>query len=240
VTGSTQFATLGYEGKFFGTTAASLTGSGFSVSYDATSKTYVMDLPAFQAGVFESDNPSDWTNWTGNLTDPSNPGKLQPFVVGAGRGNLDYTAWAFYQQPDGPAGWLAFGLATPQSAVPVTGSATYTATAYGYGGAYIEGKATLQFDFGASTLAGKLDVWDAEWDPGQFSYGHFTFTETVVGTGSSLGQFSGELLDSTTNQHGSFEGMFTGPNAQELMARWTATYPNPGQVMYGVWVGKKD
>jgi hypothetical protein len=34
--------------------------------------------------------------------------------------------------------------------------------------------------------------------------------------------------------------MFTGPHAEELMARWYASYPNSDNIMYGVWVGKKN
>jgi hypothetical protein len=42
-------------------------------------------------------------------------------------------------------------------------------------------------------------------------------------------------------EHGTFNGLFTGPSAQELMARWTAPMPGPNttQQMFGVWVGKK-
>ena len=44
---------------------------------------------------------------------------------------------------------------------------------------------------------------------------------------------------------GSFNGIFTGPNAEELMARWTADYFVQGvtaqpEKMIGVWVGKKN
>ena len=237
VTSPTQFATLGYEGKFVGAVEGSLYGSGFSVSYDAAANDYVIDVPASRPGVFESAD-SGGSVITGKLTDPSNPDQLQPISFGAGRSGLEYTAWAFYQKEDLTAGWMAFGVPTPQSAVPVTGSAGYTAEAHGYGGAYIEGKATLQFNFGAGTLSGSFDAWDAEYDPGVMSYGHFDLVNTVVGSGQSSGQFSGDLSGGT--QHGSFNGMFTGPNAEELIARWHATYPNSDNIMYGVWVGQKN
>lgn len=240
VTSSTQFATLGYEGLFAGTTAASLIGSGFSVSYDAAANNYVMDVPVSRPGVFESPDSSGSSVLTGKLTDPANPGQSQPPGFGVSRSTFNYTAWAFYQQEDSPAGWMAFGSATPSSGVPLTGSAAYTAEAHGYGGAYIDGKATLQFDFGAGALSGTFDAWDAEYDPGALSYGHFDLVNTVVGSGQNLGQFSGELLGRTGNQRGSFNGLFTGPNAEELMSRWTASYPNSDQVMYGVWIGKKN
>jgi hypothetical protein len=72
------------------------------------------------------------------------------------------------------------------------------------------------------------------------SYGHFDFANTVVGIGQALGQYSGELARGTSTQHGSFNGMFTGPNAEELIGRWTAPYPNSDNIMYGVWIGKKN
>jgi hypothetical protein len=199
-----------------------------------------MDVPASQPGIFQTDDFTAGTNWTGKLTDPSLPGQSQPIAFGAGRPGFEYTAWSWYQKTDLTAGWMAFGLATPQSAVPVSGSATYTADVLGYGGAYFDGKATLNFNFGANTLGGNLEVWDGEWAPRTMSYYQFNFANTVVGSGSNLGQFSGELVNSANSQHGSFNGLFTGPNAQELMARWNATYPNSDNLMYGVWVGKKD
>ena len=249
VTSSTQFATLGYQGLFSGkNTAASLIDSGFSVSFDAAAKYYVMDVPVSQPGVFESPD-SGGNSFLGKLTDLSSPGQSQPLVLNVGRSTsgsnsttFDYTAWATYQQQisseEWNAGYMAFGVPTPQSGVPVTGSATYTAEALGYGGGYIDGKATLQFDFGAGSLTGTLDLWDAEWDPGVFPRGHFDLTHTVVGSGVTAGQFSGEL--SGDMQHGSFNGLLTGPNAQELMARWNATYPNSDNIMYGILVGKKN
>lgn len=237
VTASTQFATLGYEGKFSTNSEASLIGTGFSVSFDAAANDYVIDVPASAPGVFETTDPNDWS---GKLTDPANPGQFQSLGFLAGNFGLKYTAWAAYQGEDMTTGVMAFGMATPSSAVPVTGTASYTADVLGYGGGYIGGLAKLQFDFGASTLGGTLDLWDAEYDPGAVALGHFDFINTLVGSGSQAGHYSGDLLDSTTAQHGSFDGLFTGPNAQELMARWTATYPNSDNVMFGIWLGKKN
>ena len=43
---------------------------------------------------------------------------------------------------------------------------------------------------------------------------------------------------------GAFDGRFTGPAAEELMARWTAPYLNPStqqwKDMFGIMVGKKE
>src|SRR5690606_16715842 len=75
---------------------------------------------------------------------------------------LTYTSFATYYQAgpfeDLPHGFVAFGFATPVGAVPVNGSATYTAIAAGAsrdGNMYIGGSATLQFDFAQGTLNGQ-------------------------------------------------------------------------------------
>ena len=69
---------------------------------------------------------------------------------------------------------------------------------------------------------------------------HFTMANTALGSGQNLGQFSGDLADGANSRRGSLNGQLTGPNARELMARWTASYPNSENVMYGILVGKKD
>ena len=70
--------------------------------------------------------------------------------------------------------------------------------------------------------------------------GRYDFLNTVYGSGSTT--FSGQLSKLGIAQFGAFDGQFTGPNAQELMARWSAPYIDPvtSQVstMFGVWVGK--
>lgn len=239
VTASTQFTTLGYQGNFDRTSAASLEGNGFSVRYDAAANNYVIDVPASQPGVFEYSS-KEGSLFSGKLTDPAQLGQFQAISFGVSPSQFDYTAWAFYQKTDLTAGWFAFGTPTSQTEVPVAGIASYTAEAHGYGGAYVDGRAKLQFNFGAGILSGTLDLWDAEYDPGIMSYGHFTMANTALGSGQNLGQFSGDLADASNSRRGIFNGQLTGPNAKEVMARWTASYPNSENVMYGILVGKKD
>ena len=73
------------------------------------------------------------------------------------------------------------------------------------------------------------------------SLGTYTFVNTVFGVGHTT--FSGDLSHVGFSTLGSFNGLFTGPAAQELMARWSAPYENPDthamQEMFGIWVGKK-
>jgi len=250
VTSSTQFATLGYEAKQE-TKGQTLTGGGFSVRYDAAANNYVFDLPAPEPGVFMSENTPDRYQ-AGKLTDPANPGQLQPMYMQVMRpGPADtllpgfqYTTWGYYTTNQS-IGYFAFGLPTPGSGVPLTGNAAYTAYALGQDAYFdpVDGIAKLQFNFGAGTLSGTFEAWDAEYDRGVFPLGNFTFTNTVVGAGSNLGQFSGDLTSSAGFQPGSFNGLLTGPNAEELMARWSfpAQYSTGAGITYfGIWVGKKD
>jgi hypothetical protein len=171
---------------------------------------------------------------------PSNP-ELQ----------LTYTTLAGYNGSDGqgvPFGWFAFGAATRTGAVPVTGSAAYSALVRGASverNATVEGLAALQFDFGAGTLSGHMDP--ILHDPTGLGFndtplGRYEFVNTIYGSGSTT--FSGQLSNPALTGLGSFNGLFTGPSGEELMARWSAPYQFPGisgtQQMFGVLVGKRE
>ncbi|MEO7364956.1 MAG: hypothetical protein ABIW03_01395 [Sphingomicrobium sp.] len=218
--------------------------------YDAAAGLYVMDFPSTAAGGFYQYNGNspnaDW--WNGDLE--SSPGTwLAAANVAKPTGpklKLTYTTIAGYDtsgmSPE-PFGWVAFGTATPAGAVPVTGSATYGAIVRGSSidnNYYITGTATMQFDFGAGTLAGHLDPMLNDLGGGSLGLGRYDFLSTVFGVGST--SFSGQLQNPSVTGNGTFDGIFTGPGAQELMARWQAPYVNPvthqTSTMFGVWVGK--
>ena len=103
----------------------------------------------------------------------------------------------------------------------------------------VRGTATLAFDFAAGTLGGHFDPTHYDLllfgGNGQ-SLGRYDFVNPVYSAGSPI--FSGQLTKAGTTEMGAFDGQFTGPSAQELMARWTIT--NGGNpTMFGVWVGSK-
>jgi len=248
VTTSTQFPTLGYEGSGTNPTAASLTGTGFSVKYDAGSKSYIMDVPASQPGAFQALTSGE-RYWNGTLGDGT--GGRQPIFVDVFRPGsqnsdlaLTYTSFGIYEANSGSEfGAFAFGIPTPNSAVPLSGSATYSAFVAAkadvdYG---ISGSASLNFDFGAGTLSGHFDPVIFDLLAGNTSLGHYGFVNTVYSAGSTV--FSGNLSSPGVTGQGSFNGQFTGPAAQELMARFNAPFIDPHskqqKVMVGVWVGKK-
>jgi hypothetical protein len=240
VTASTDFAVIGSEATG---PSSPLTAAGFSVRYDAASGAYILDFPSTEPAAFYAYNTAaDIDNayyWNGvaevhevSVRKPSNP-ELP----------LSYTTLATYGTfEDGsvPFGWLAFGSATPVGGVPVAGSASYTAEVAGSTidrFHYVGGTATLQFNFGAGTLSGHFDpvFLDANGHLGRYD-----FVNTVYGSGSTI--FSGQLSTAGIAQNGTFDGQFTGPNAQELMARWNAPYVDllTGQqsTIFGVWVGR--
>jgi hypothetical protein len=237
---------LGLEAAAHGTSASALAKNGFSVRYDSTAQGYFIDLPSRDEFLFKSSN-EDSTYWhgfdgsyvSGTFIDVFKPTSTNPEV------QLTYTSFGvtngYYTSP---YGFIAFGSATPSSGVPVTGTATYDA--YVRGGtldsfAFISGDATLQFNFGAGTLGGHFDPTH-ELNGVVTSLGRYNFVNTVFGIGSP--SFSGNLSHSSMSLLGAFDGRFTGPSAQELMARWTASYLPPGSQqpgeMFGVWVGKKQ
>jgi hypothetical protein len=251
---STNFAALGLEAGGLTGSSTSLINSGFAVSYNAEAGVYVIDLPSSAPAGFYEDtrNTPNSRFWNGKIAEaPANvsvdasvfkPGATNPVI------QLTYTTYALYGSTylGGPFGFVAFGTPTPQSGVPVLGSASYNATVEGAtldAGDYVKGNATLQFNFAAGTLSGHFDpvIYDLlAYGEGGLSLGHYDFTNTIYSTGST--SFSGDLVQAGLSEHGSFNGLFTGPGAEELMARWTAPYTNPNthlnSQIFGIWVGK--
>jgi len=143
-------------------------------------------------------------------------------------------------------GYVALGIGTPTQGVPSSGTATYDALVVGSSGSGnfdvgVGGSAALSFDFGSGALSGHFDPILYSSDGTATTLGRYNFVKTVFSAGST--SFSGELSNSAVATNGSFAGLFTGPNAEELMSRWTAPYALPGSstpgTMFGVWVGKR-
>ena len=254
ITTSTTFAALGLEASSRNIAASSLVGTGFSARYDATSNAYIIGLPTQAPGTFVGDpdgrGPGFWVgNIQGTIFDDVSIATSTP------NNQLAYTsigdADGYYTSA---LSFFAFGSATPPSGMPVSGSATYIADVFGttldsdpshFPTKTIGGTATLQFDFGAGTLAGHFDPVLNVLGPSNSviatNLGSYNFVNTVYAAGKT--DFSGQLSISGASSPGAFDGQFTGPAAQELMARWTAPYLIPGSQqwsqMFGVWVGKK-
>lgn len=246
ITTNTNFAVLGLEASDKNIPASSLARDGFTVRYDAATQGYFMDLPSTDEFRFNNfgETSSFWSAfiatgfYSGTILDIFKPSQTNPEI------QLAYTSFGissgYYTTP---FGFFAFGIPTPASGVPISGTATYDAHVAGgtmNSFASIGGDATLQFNFGAGTLSGQFDPVH-QLNGVNTSLGRYSFLDTVFGVGST--NFSGSLSHSGLSTLGAFDGRFTGPAAQELMARWTAPYLPPGSQqpaeMFGVWVGKR-
>ena len=242
-----------------------------SLRYRGSDGAYVISIPGYNPGTLATrgyegswSNSSAWLSVYGTLNElldgesgrqdavvslrwPSGP--LNP------SNDLQYTSWGSWgddptlngKAAAGTIGTFAYGIPTPQAEIPTTGSATYQAEIIGetdqaYPDSlyrdYIAGTAELRFDFAAGLLSGEMNPLICPWEC--TSLGTYTFAETVYATGSTTfsGKFSkdGEVIPSW------FEGSFNGPNAAELMARWSAKYDYDGGsfTMGGIWVGKQS
>ncbi len=175
-------------------------------------------------------------------------------VAGDGSTLGTVQAWTGYQytrvghvtsaQPGGAGGAFAFGVATPIGSVPITGTADYEATIDGHAGDWgLYGTAQFQFDFAAGRLSGTMDP-HTNGPMESPALPRYTFTQTVFSAGSPTFSGSFDIAGPTPS---SFQGQFTGPNAQELMATFKAPFldwdasenPTVSNVMEGVMVGKR-
>ena len=139
-------------------------------------------------------------------------------------------------------GHEAIGVATPAGGVPTSGSATFGGDILGvtnepHGDDYpVEGRITLSFDFGAGSLSGSIAPNLHQ----GFDMAPLAFHDTVYSTGSTT--FSGKF-DTSLPGVNSFNGLFTGPNAQELIGNFAFPYRSPTDDMIyqadGAFVGAK-
>ncbi|GAA5051820.1 hypothetical protein GCM10023208_12070 [Erythrobacter westpacificensis] len=157
-------------------------------------------------------------------------------------------------------GYVAFGQLTPADAIPRTGQATYGALLYGQsdnttmsngrGGNYeVTGTGQFVVNFGAGTVGGSLSPWlydpiagtltqlgDYTLETGQITYDNSEFFPDPAFFGGIAGP------NTPSGSGGYYQGQFTGPNAEELIARWFAQTVDPvsgGQLdIFGAAVGK--
>jgi hypothetical protein len=191
-----------------------------NVRWNASSQAYEVTFSG-QAATIEAILPAAPYAQAGRLR--AFDGTLLPPTLQAWTG-LAYTRSGYVTGSDNA---FAFGLATPAGGVPVTGMATYTADLTG--GAFtpegtavwgLYGSAKLNFDFAAGTLGGYMDPHlNGPMETPEVP--RYNFVNTIFSPGSTT--FSGSF-DAAGPTPSSFEGQFTGPAAQELMATFRAPY----------------
>lgn len=150
-------------------------------------------------------------------------------------------------------GMVAFGIATPAGQVPQSGSAAFHGTVRGSTdianadgwGSYqvpVDGSVDLNFDFAKGSLGGSMNLTLEDYDP--VSIGTFAFKDTVFGVGNTT--YSGAFASAVPGQN-SFNGQFTGPNAEETIGAWmlpfafttgssSITADGKNHQAFGVWI----
>jgi hypothetical protein len=256
-----------YKADSSGSPLTVLSGPGpqdVHFSYDAASNTYGITLPGFNSGTlantgYNGSEGQPATSTTSQLQENSMGFLMPAFVIlpvpGSEYSPLTYTSYGYWSgdtntAPNGEItrteGIFAYGIPTQAGDVPITGSASYSATIHGdlgpVAGWPIEGSVSLLFDFAAGELSGNMHprVYDS-FDGVFMDFGQYDFTQTVYSSGSTT--FSGKfIVPGMPGADSSFDGRFTGPQAAELMARFWAPYTFNGQqgMLSGIWVGEKN
>ena len=205
------------------------------VRYLASSNTYEVQLP----------NSQTWIGLVGQSENEATGGSVRV----SNQISSDYGTVFRWSVNGSSVGIEAAGTATAASAVPVNGTATYEArflgatSERGSGFSIVDpsvvGSMTLNFDFGAGTLSGRIvPSLDPEWH--DYPLDPLNFRDTVYSTGKTT--FSGKF-DTSLSGVNSFEGLFTGASAQGVIGNFAFPYRSPlnGQTYQagGAFVGKQ-
>jgi hypothetical protein len=206
------------------------------VRYVASSNSYEVELP----------NTQTWIALTAKSEAEADGGGV---AIARQYSGFQYSGLINWFKDGTSRGVEALGIATAAGSVPVTGSATFNANALGSTpetqnlsqlvSPFVYGPMTFNFDFAQGTLSGSFHAFlDPEWH--DYDLGTFNFRDTVYSSGSTT--FSGRFDTNLTGVN-SFSGLFTGPNAQELIGNFALPYKSPvdGQTYQsgGAFVGKK-
>lgn len=230
----------GYSGNPRALTPAIRDAAHSDATYDAYSVT--TQASSLSAGTLRVSRPG-----------PSNPlialtytgfGTSETVLAPSQHSTFPYTDFAY-----------GFGEATPASAVPSSGSATYNGVILGYSGVpsdgntrpyAISGDARMAYNFGAATLTGTLNPVATDRDTGtSYALGAYAFSGTGdAGKATFAGTFDKIInLPFSGDTRGSIKGQFTGPHAEEFYATWLIGMRDPkggsNIPVGGVIVGKQ-
>ena len=180
---------------------------------------------------------------------------VRAFNIEHSNSGFSYSAMATWARPDldfgftTDAGVVAFGPGTPAGKVPLTGTASYAGFVSGLSDAKqfdeagqgwyllpVGGTVQLNFDFAKSTLAGQLDLSIAG-GMNPVPVGTYSFAQTMFSPGSTT--YSGSFATPLSGLN-YFNGIFTGPNAEETIGSWAVPFQLNGEdhQALGAWIAK--
>lgn len=223
LTASQNFAVLGWmrpkDGEVLPVTSPDL-----SFSWQATAKTYEARLPGYEAAqlfyTFPGNNLLAFSlkTATGQVLD-------RAMTVNDGRRFSGRAGWHKREGESYPAGEFAFGIATPAGAVPSGSARTFfLASGFEYPGRSSAIDGELVFDPQNGKLSGYFDIAYVDaWGP--YEPVRYQVTSTTYVPGST--NFSATIVIPDAPSPGTIEGQFTGPNAEEVILRWSAPVREP-------------
>jgi C-lobe and N-lobe beta barrels of Tf-binding protein B len=223
--------------------------------------TYEIELPGAPVNGFTWHPLSLYGQGTGQTVLTDDTGDLLLVLSGSKDEGYRYSelaSWRWGGLPD-MIGAFAFGTLTPDGAVPVTGSATYSGIVAGksdviasdsFDGpnrAGVTGSVSLDFDFGTGSLGGAMTLNLTDNSGASLPVGTFNFKDTVFSVGST--SYSGKF-NATAAGDNFFLGKFTGPNAEETIGAWalpftldsgnaTISADHQAHQAFGAWIAKK-
>jgi hypothetical protein len=194
------------------------------VRYVQSSNSYEVQLPHSQTWAGISDEGPAGSPWL------SESFRGDTAALSLGSEDYQYSQVFAWTDLHGLHGYEAIGMATPAAEVPVTGSASYSGQILGSSpedhtdfGVTITGSINLSFDFGLGNLSGSINPI-LEQTLVAYPLDAVRFRDTVYSKGSTT--FSGKF-DTNLAGLNSFSGLFTGPNAQELIGNFALPYRSP-------------
>jgi hypothetical protein len=214
------------------------------VRYVSASNSYEVQLPHNQAWTAISFVDSAEMIIYGSGVD--NPIRL--FISPSSQELYQHSRLFLWDAGNAGRGYEAIGIATPQGGVPLTGNANFAGEIMGFTSERLHqpddtdlrflGSIALSFNFASGTLSGNISPY--VYRGVQYPLGTIPFSDTVFSAGSTT--FFGKF-DTNVAGLNSFSGLFTGPNAQELIGNFALPYKSPiDGLTYqadGAFVGKK-
>lgn len=223
-----------------------MVSQGYTVTSDGISQTFLPgDLDPDQSTasmrVYKHEDATHYDTLA--LTNPGNSGELTYKYVGGGYWQRQTSA----TDADGDHTLLdyrvfTYGVETPDSALPRTGSAGYAVDLVGAMGGEVPwilaGAGTLSINFGSGALTTTGDLYQLSIDDGSV-VDAATFNGTAQ-LSSSTNAFSGNFGFNLSGQlSGGLNGRFYGPLAEEVGAVWSVTDAD-GRAATGTITGRVD
>ncbi|MFC4293494.1 hypothetical protein ACFO0A_00310 [Novosphingobium tardum] len=229
-----------------------LTDGGLTVSYEASTGHYLVTYPGNTTPqpLVRDPSVSGQDPWSSFVVADNNVFVLTRASFASANPTTKYmysnlATWGFRQSTGG--GSTAFGIATPQAGVPLTGKVTYTGFLEGIttekyrsdGADYnasLKGTVTVTFDFDAKSaeISYSPQLGLADYRP----LAPVDRLSLVYSTGIPAFYQSGQGLDYPIS------GRFTGPGAEELIGGLRFTYASPidgsQQTAGGAFIAKRN